>query len=228
MPSNREIQAFRLAIALTEGGGKIDYYQENTLTGAYGAYQFLPGKDWDWYRSKVKDFEDADIRDPRVQDAVARWHFINNYNDFGSWELAAIAHFGGRKRAFKAKENGIESVINLEDDTGVNIGKYLNITMQHYKEQLQLYEKIDKDVAAMNLPDYGQAGFSGQFKPENVVSKEAATVLDVITNAMSDGGRKKFPMNTKADFNSQVPKAAGSMEDAKYKTRINRLKASIE
>ena len=35
-------------------------------------------------------------------------------------------------------------------------------------------------------------------------------------------------MNTKADFNSQVPKAAGSMEDAKYKTRINRLKASIE
>ena len=228
MPSNREIQAFRLAIALTEGGGKIDYNQVNTLTGAYGAYQFLPGKDWDWYRSKVPGMQDANIEDPRAQDAVASWHFNNNFNDFGSWELAAIAHFGGRKRAFKAKENGIESVINLEDDTGVNIGKYLNITMQHYKEQLQLYEKIDKDVAAMNLPDYGQAGFSGQFKPENVVSKEAATVLDVITNAMSDGGRKKFPMNTKADFNSQVPKAAGSMEDAKYKTRINRLKASIE
>ena len=37
--------------------------QVNTLTGAYGAYQFLPGKDWDWYRSKVKDYpEDADIR----------------------------------------------------------------------------------------------------------------------------------------------------------------------
>jgi len=100
--------------------------------------------------------------------------------------------------------------------------------MQNYREQIELYAKVDKDVAAMNLPDYGQAGFGGQFKPEEIVSKEAATVLDVITNAMSDGGRKKFPMNTKADFNSQVPKAAGSMEDAKYKTRINRLKASIE
>ena len=61
-----------------------------------------------------------------------------------------------------------------------------------------------------------------------VVDKEAATVLDAISTAISEGGRKKFPMNTKADFNSQVPKAAGSMEDAKYKTRINRLKASIE
>lgn len=194
MPSNREIQAFRLAIALTEGGGKVDYNQVNSITGAYGAYQFLPGADWDWYKSKVQGFQDANIEDPRAQDAVARWHFINNYNDFGSWELAAIAHFAGRKRAFKAKENGIESVINLEDNTGVNIGKYLDITMQNYKEQLQLYEKIDKDVAAMNLPDYGQAGFGGQFKPEEIVSKEAATVLDVITNAMSDGGRKKFPM----------------------------------
>ena len=63
---------------------------------------------------------------------------------------------------------------------------------------------------------------------KEIVSKEAATVLDVITNAMSDNGRKKFPMNTKADFQSQVPKQAGSMEDAIYKTRINRLKESIK
>jgi hypothetical protein len=35
-------------------------------------------------------------------------------------------------------------------------------------------------------------------------------------------------MNTRADYSSQVPKAAGSMEDAIYKTRIDRLKASIE
>ena len=61
-----------------------------------------------------------------------------------------------------------------------------------------------------------------------VVDKEAATVLDAISTAISEGGRKKFPMNTKADFNSQVPKQAGSMEDAIYKTRINRLKASIK
>ena len=188
---SRELQAFRLAIALTEGGGKVDYTQTNA-DGAVGAYQFLT-KYWDWYSSNA-GYPDADINDPRVQDAVARYWFNRNYNDLGSWELAAIAHFAGRTTAFKAKQNGIESIMNIKDSTGTTIGDYVNKAMQHYREQIELYGKIDKDVAAMNLPDYGQAGFGGQFKPEEIVSKEAATVLDVITNAMSDGGRKKFPM----------------------------------
>ena len=219
MSESRELQAFRLAIALTEGGGKVDYTQTNA-DGAVGAYQFLT-KYWDWYSSNA-GYPDADINDPRVQDAVARYWFNRNYNDLGSWELAAIAHFAGRTTAFEAKQNGIESVMNITDSTGTTIGDYVNKAMQHYREQIELYGKIDKDVAAMNLPDYGQAGFGGQFKPEEIVSKEAATVLDVITNAMSDGGRKKFPMNTKAQFQSQVPKQAGMYEDAKLITQVRR------
>jgi hypothetical protein len=215
---SRELQAFRLAIALTEGGGKIDYTQTNA-DGAVGAYQFLT-KYWDWYSSNA-GYPDADINDPRVQDAVARYWFNKNYNDLGSWELAAIAHFAGRTTAFEAKQNGIESVMNIQDSTGTTIGDYVNKAMQHYREQIELYAKVDKDVAAMNLPDFG-AGFGGTYKPEEIVSKEAATVLDVITNAMSDGGRKKFPMNTKADFNSQVPKEAGMYEDAKLITQVRR------
>lgn len=222
MSYNRELQAFRLAIALTEGGGKVDYNQVNTSTGAYGAYQFLPGDDWEWY-STTAGYPGANIEDPRVQDAVATYWFNRNYNDLGSWELAAIAHFGGRKRAFNAKANGIDSVINLKDSTGVNIGKYMDITMQNYNEQIRLMDKIDKDVEELNLPD-----FSSSYDATGIVNKEAATVLDAVSTAVSEGGRKKFPMDTKAEFTSQVPKAAGSMEDAKYKTRINRLKASIE
>ena len=215
---SRELQAFRLAIALTEGGGKIDYTQTNA-DGAVGAYQFLT-KYWDWYSSNA-GYPDADINDPRVQDAVARYWFNKNYNDLGSWELAAIAHFAGRTTAFEAKQNGIESVMNIQDSTGTTIGDYVNKAMQHYREQIELYAKVEKDVAAMNLPDYG-AGFGGSYKPEEIVGKEAATVLDVITNAMSDGGRKKFPMNTKADFQSQVPKQAGMYEDAKLITQVKR------
>ena len=226
MSYNRELQAFRLAIALTEGGGKVDYNQVNTSTGAYGAYQFLPGDNWEWY-STTAGYPGANIEDPRVQDAVATYWFNRNYNDLGSWELAAIAHFAGRTTAFEAKQNGIESVMNIQDSTGTTIGDYVNKAMQHYREQMELYAKVDKDVAAMNLPDFG-AGFGGTYKPEEIVSKEAATVLDVITNAMSDSGRKKFPMNTKSDFNSQVPKAAGDMDKVNYQTRINRLKESIK
>ena len=141
--------------------------------------------------------QDANIEDPRVQDAVALWHFRNNYNDLGSWELAAIAHFYGRTTAFNAKKYGIDSIKDKTDATGVSVEKYINIAMDYFKKQKQLYAKVDKDVAAMNLPDFG-AGFGGTYKPEEIVSKEAATVLDVITNAMSDNGRKKFPMNTKS------------------------------
>ncbi len=218
MAESRELQAFRLAIALTEGGGKVDYTQTNA-DGAVGAYQFLT-KYWDWYSSNA-GYPDADINDPRVQDAVARYWFNKNYNDLGSWELAAIAHFAGRTTAFEAKQNGIESVMNIQDSTGTTIGDYVNKAMQHYREQIELYAKVDKDVAAMNLPDFG-AGFGGTYKPEEIVSKEAATVLDVITNAMSDNGRKKFPMNTKAQFQSQVPKQAGMYEDAKLITQVRR------
>ena len=215
---SRELQAFRLAIALTEGGGKVDYTQTNA-DGAVGAYQFLT-KYWDWYSSNA-GYPDADINDPRVQDAVARYWFNKNYNDLGSWELAAIAHFAGRTTAFEAKQNGIESVMNIQDSTGTTIGDYVNKAMQHYREQIVLYAKVDKDVASMNLPDFG-AGFGGTYKPEEIVSKEAATVLDVITNAMSDNGRKKFPMNTKAQFQSQVPKQAGMYEDSKLITQVRR------
>ena len=215
---SRELQAFRLAIALTEGGGKIDYTQTNA-DGAVGAYQFLT-KYWDWYSSNA-GYPNADINDPRVQDAVARYWFNKNYNDLGSWELAAIAHFAGRTTAFEAKQNGIESVMNIQDSTGTTIGDYVNKAMQHYREQMELYAKVDKDVAAMNLPDFG-AGFGGTYKPEEIVSKEAATVLDVITNAMSDNGRKKFPMNTKAQFQSQVPQQAGMYEDSKLITQVRR------
>ena len=227
MAESRELQAFRLAIALTEGGGKVDYTQGNSSTGAYGAYQFVP-KWWDWYRSKVPGMQDANIQDPRAQGAVASWHFNNNFNDFGSWELAGIAHFAGRDDAIRAKNGQMEAVLKMKDSTGVTVEEYINKTMQNYNEQIKLMGKIDKDVKSLNLPSSDREYFQGSFEPEKIVNKEAATVLDAVSTAVSEGGRKKFPMNTKADFNSQVPKAAGSMEDAKYKTRINRLKASIE
>lgn len=218
----REQQAFRLAIALTEGGGKVNYTQGNTDTGAYGAYQFVP-KWWDWYRSKVPGFETANIEDPRAQDAVASWHFNNNLKDFGSWELAAIAHFAGRDDAVRAKNGELEAVLKMQDSTGTTVEQYVNKTMQNYREQLQLYDKVDKDIKSLNLPKNDTEIYEKSFDPAEQVSVEAATVLDVITNGMSDGGRKKFPMDTKSQFNSQVPKAAGSYQGAKIKTNIVRM-----
>ena len=196
MADSRELQAFRFGIALTEGGGKIDYEQGNSESGAYGAYQFVP-KWWDWYSTEA-GYPGADIKDPAVQDAVAKYWFNKNFNDLGSWELAAVAHFAGRTTAFLAKENGFDSIKNLKDSTGTTIEQYVNKTMQNYNEQMQMMSKVDEDVGALNLPDFG-AGFGGSYDGTEVVNREAATVLDAISTGMSNGGRKKLPINTQAE-----------------------------
>jgi hypothetical protein len=216
---SRELQAFRLAIALTEGGGQVKY-EQTSQDGAEGAYQIMP-EYWDWYSSNA-GYPGADINDPRVQDAVARYWFNRNYNDLGSWELAAVAWFAGRKTAFEGKKNGFDSIKDIKDSTGTTIEQYVNKDMEYYREQLQLYAKVDKDVAALGLPQDDASYYKGDFDPSQVVSKEAAGLLDALTNAMSDNGRKKFPMNTKAQFQSQVPKQAGMYEDAKLITQVRR------
>jgi len=217
MADSRELQAFRFGIALTEGGGKIDYEQGNSESGAYGAYQFVP-KWWDWYSTQA-GYPGADIKDPAVQDAVAKYWFNKNYNDLGSWELAAVAHFAGRTTAFKAKENGFDSIKNIKDSTGTTIEQYVNKTMQNYNEQMQMMSKVDEDVGALNLPDFG-AGFGGSYDATEIVNKEAATVLDAISTGMSNGGRKKLPISTQSDFERQVPSQAGSFEATQIKSNI--------
>jgi hypothetical protein len=52
-----------------------------------------------------------------------------------------------------------------------------------------------------------------------VVTKEAANVLDVMTNAMSENSRSQFPM--------QVPSGIQDYDSAIYQTRMNRLKKGI-
>lgn len=221
MAESRELQAFRLAIALTEGGGQVKY-EQTSPDGAEGAYQIMP-EYWDWYSSNA-GYPGADINDPRVQDAVARYWFNKNYNDLGSWELAAVAWFAGRTTAFEGKKNGFDSIKDIKDSTGTTIEQYVNKAMEYYREQLQLYSKVDKDVASLGLPQDDTSYYKGDFDPSQVVSKEAAGLLDALTNAMSDGGRKKFPMPSKQDFQSQVPQQAGSFQGTKIKSDIMRNK----
>ena len=220
MADARELQAFRLGLALVEGGGKVDYTQGNSTTGAYGAYQFVP-KWWDWYSTEA-GLAGANIEDPVAQNKVAAWHFNYNFDKYGDWMFPAIAHFAGPDDAKLAYEEGFDAVKNKKDDTGVTVEQYVNKVMQRMEEQMQLMSEIDTNVATLGLPQSDTEYYKGAFDPTKIVEKEAAQILDAITNGMSDNGRKKFPMNTKSDFKSQVPKAAGSYEGAKIKTDIGR------
>ena len=212
MANKTELEAFKVAMALTEGGGKIDYTQVNSLTGATGAYQFLP-KYWDWYSSNA-GYAGADINDPTVQNAVALYWFDRNYNDFGSWELAAIAHFAGRSIAAKAAENGVESVYSLKDGTGVDIKTYVDKVLSYMAKEMPKAGKKVLQTMEQNTPIY-----QNPLTDKEVVTKEAANVLDVMTNAMSENSRSQFPM--------QVPSGIQDYDSAIYQTRMNRLKKGI-
>mgnify|MGYP003116762315 FL=1 len=212
MANKTELEAFKVAMALTEGGGKIDYTQVNSLTGATGAYQFLP-KYWDWYSSNA-GYAGADINDPTVQNAVALYWFNKNYNDFGSWELAAIAHFAGRSIAAKAAENGVESVYSLKDGTGVDIKTYVDKVLSYMAKEMPKAGKKVLQTMEQNTPIY-----QNPLTDKEVVTKEAANVLDVMTNAMSENSRSQFPM--------QVPSGIQDYDSAIYQTRMNRLKKGI-
>ena len=216
MADSRELQAFRFGIALTEGGGKIDYEQGNPKSGAYGAYQFVP-KWWDWYSTEA-DYAGADIKDPAAQDAVAKYWFNKHYNDLGSWEFAAVAHFAGRTTAFLGKKNGFDSIKNIKDSTGTTIEQYVNKTMQNYKEQ-----KPKEDMKLFRAEEQQPTFYTTPVDATEIVNKEAATVLDAVSTAVSEGGRKKFPMDTQAEFNTQVPKQADSYNKAMAKTDYNRF-----
>jgi hypothetical protein len=181
MSNKTELEAFKVAMALTEGGGKIDYTQVNSLTGATG---------------------------------VALYWFNKNYNDFGSWELAAIAHFAGRSIAAKAAENGVESVYSLKDGTGVDIKTYVDKVLSYMAKEMPKAGKKVLQTMEQNTPIY-----QNPLTDKEVVTKEAANVLDVMTNAMSENSRSQFPM--------QVPSGIQDYDSAIYQTRMNRLKKGI-
>jgi len=214
MSEPNQLEAFRLAIGLVEGGGKIDYEQVNEDSNALGAYQFLE-KFWDWYATEA-GYPDADWRDPKLQDAVGRFWFNKNYNDLGSWELAAVAHFAGRSTAFEALEFGIDSVSDKEDITGVDIREYVDKVMQSFNEIMET-GTIPMDFTPFQFQQ-DPIKINDLTNGTTPTTKEAGQLMSAMTNAMADGGRSKFPM----EYNSQAPSQARSFNDALDKTDYDR------
>ncbi len=71
---------------------------QGTFIGAYG----IPAAQWaNW--ASAAGFPGASWKDPRAQDAVARWAAQNLYNSLGDWGLVSIAWRYGTQEAFRFK-----------------------------------------------------------------------------------------------------------------------------
>ena len=123
-----QIDTFMASIRLLESGSYDGNYG---ATGAYtgplgrglGAYQIMEGNWNSW--SAEAGMPGANWRDPAAQDAVARFKMGQYYNQFGTWDLAAVAWFAGPGAAVQASNEGLASVGDWDDVLGTTVSDYV-------------------------------------------------------------------------------------------------------
>jgi hypothetical protein len=229
---SQELVAFMESIKSQENAGG-DYLLEHKPTvikgydgnpvqvQALGAYGILD-INWDKWAEQA-GYKGADWRVPEMQDIVAAYKFTEYYNTYGSWDLVAVAWYAGPGTANKAKELGLDSVGNIEnlESFGPNVSEYVNSVMDKYEKVLETAsnDTVDSYVSQTSTQTVTpniQTQPDGMTPEQNRFEKYAADVL-----------RALVP-DTSSDFESQVPKQAGSMEAAKIKTDIRREEMGAE
>ena len=140
-----ELQAFMAAIRLQESSNNYRAMGPSTRYGrATGGYQFLDST-WGGYGG----YRRAVDAPPAVQDARAAQLMTQYYQQFGSWELVAVAWHAGPGRAKTAKERGLASLGNLNDGLSRTVD-YANKAVK----QMNTYLK-DQGVPVSSAPGAG-------------------------------------------------------------------------
>ena len=151
--NQQELIAFMNSIKQQENAGGnylLEHRPTQTMTEdgiktvqALGAYGILD-INWDWW-AKQAGYEGADWRTPEVQDIVAAHKMTEYYNKYGSWDLVAVAWYGGPGAANTAFNEGLSAVGtrgNMEN-FGPDIQGYVNSVMETYALEL---EKIPENI----------------------------------------------------------------------------------
>lgn len=163
---------------------------------ALGGYGILDINFPKWAKQAgLTDFsmEDGDWKDPKVQDAVARYKIQEYFNKYNSWDLVSIAWFAGPGKSNEFVRNG---TINFEEEdaNGVDIQAYVDSMNKLISEEVMDIEvPIDTGVSndmlyrgelKSNMGRFPQVGASNV--PQE---KYAAQILDAMTKANAGGVR---------------------------------------
>lgn len=189
---------------------------------ALGAYGIL---DVNWNKwSKQAGYEGADWRTPEMQDIVAAYKFSEYYNKYGSWDLVAVAWYGGPGKANTAMNAGIDAIGdtgNIEG-FGPNIQEYVSSVMDKYSGYLE------KQPVNVDVESYIQQNKQEIQGPPKLNTQDDGMVpgIDPMQKYAADMLSALVPNRTQpvsdVQFESQVPQQAGSFEGAKIKTEIVR------
>lgn len=179
---------------------------------ALGAYGIL---DINWsVWSKQAGLEGADWKDKSAQDAVAKYKVQEYFNKYGTWDLVSVAWFAGPGAANELKRTGTLDM-EQQDSNGTDIADYVAGMNKLIGEGLMNMEVDIKPIEQPNIYS-GPIQVSGMAQDEDTVF--AAQLLNTIIKNNAGGVIPSLD----ADYKSQVPKQAGSIEAAKIKTQIRR------
>jgi len=213
MEDNNELFAFMEAIRQQENAGG-DYLKEHKptytmteqglkLVQARGAYGILD-INWDAW-SKQAGYEGADWRIPVIQDIVAANKLTEYFNTYGSWDLVAVAWYGGKGAADEAVAGGMEAVADIGniEEFGPDIQTYTNSVMDKYSKELenpqpnvdvQTYAEMrnkdkfftpNNNVMKLSSPDYTL--LNREVVPANdEIAKYGAEIIDALTPNRKD------------------------------------------
>ena len=188
---------------------------------ALGAYGILDINFPIWAEELgYKDFDmsEDDWKDPKVQDAIAKYKVQQYFNRFGSWDLVSIAWFAGPGNAQELKNTGSLNM-DQKDVNGASIQEYVAKMNNIITDKLQTME-IDMSIDINPEIQYPgpQVQQINQPTAREDYTRYAANILDALSKANSKQPRPDLL----GQFTSQVPEKAGSIEAAKIKTDIVR------
>ena len=228
--SQQELISFMEAIKQQENAGGnytlkhkpttiLDFYGNPLEVQALGAYGILD-VNWDVWAAEA-GYKGADWQIPEMQDIVAAYKMTEYFNKYGTWDMVAVAWYGGPGKANIAAAEGIDSVgdIGNLEGFGPNIRDYVNSVMETYAENLER-EPENEDVSSY-IQQQEQVVTS---KPKlNVQDGGMVPTVDPMQKFAVDLLSALVPKrNMQSDFESQVPEEAGSFEGAQIKTEIVR------
>ena len=203
---------------------------------ALGGYGILDVNFPVWAKQAgLQDFSmsDGDWKDPKVQDAIAKYKVQEYFNRFQSWDSVSIAWFAGDSKAQEFIDNGVID-FEKEDVNGVSIKAYVDSMNKLITDEMMNIEIEPKvfDTAyrgeptgpMQRLPQLGEVKrtifpmkpMQKSIFPMNLMqdgnSKLAAKILDSLTKANSGGVR---PNLFSGDFSSQEPPTAQGFQEAR-------------
>ena len=229
------IDVFLVSLREKESSNRYDLLHKpgvipDSVTGkpvrvqALGAYGILD-INWDVW-SKQAGLEGAEWRDPKAQDAVAKYKVQQYYTEFNSWELVAIAWFSGPNKSRKLM-NGKSINMDASDNMGTRISDYVAGMNNLMTENMM---KIDIDMQPVTINEIPYSPQSPAISTPNskfmTKDKYAANLLDAMSKANNPSGQRPdiFAQYaaSKRDFSTQVPDESIDFVDSKIRTNIER------